>query len=755
MSATRRGVCFRNLGNTCYIDSVLILYGSDPRLVQRECECKDCVSNEFCLLKSAHNLIKRQQESKHKISPTTIYNNLHSINHGYFERNRQYDAGAFLNSLLSQIQTTLSSQISDFAAPYLHSHCTVTTCRRCKYSRNSIVPATTIQLYDLDKHNNIIQCLDDLKSEDLNDVKGNNLIRCGRCNRKTKHQMETHYIPGDTLYLCLNRSTQIDDEDEQVDAFYIKNNKYIEFYDQFEYFNKTWKMFAMVEHMGGEDDAGHCIAYRNVSGSWYLYDDLKAKPRAVSGSYVFKQQATILGYYASPLKYEQPDCWNGLRYPINQQRQGWILHAGDRIRYRTVSSNLITTTIISIPTREELSKLSCDLRTINVASLYPPQWNTELELRSESLYENPVSTTASPIYFSLCNCKLIPSSIPNTHEEDENKSNINHTLNTNNYVYDSPEISSGNDENTFEYNGYQGTDMEGPPFVDPFQPNYSSSSSEDIDINMEDKHVPSSWKPQQSHPKQQSTTQVMTGQRQVHLCQSAQPLQPNTSRHIEAPSQQCIENESPPTTGINLRKYLFAKYHCHKGWIALCCNDIQCNLPRDPISFYSVFKVNCLPTRSRHKYRLSKPQITDMQTRIQCCDSVDFLVEMCILEQVLLRWKLDSCSHELTALVRLQETGCKDSILPLIQHDSQNRRRRISPSNVRRIYDVIARLRVIFHKKGAGLKWRNDYLDIIIKYVNIIYHNNSQQSIRTKMHKYWVRIRAFRYLWNQFIESEE
>eukprot|EP01083_Nonionella_stella_P063130 164082_1 len=342
MSATRRGVCFRNLGNTCYIDSVLILYGSDPRLVQRECECKDCVSNEFCLLKSAHNLIKRQQESKHKISPTTIYNNLHSINHGYFERNRQYDAGAFLNSLLSQIQTTLSSQISDFAAPYLHSHCTVTTCRRCKYSRNSIVPATTIQLYDLDKHNNIIQCLDDLKSEDLNDVKGNNLIRCGRCNRKTKHQMETHYIPGDTLYLCLNRSTQIDDEDEQVDAFYIKNNKYIEFYDQFEYFNKTWKMFAMVEHMGGEDDAGHCIAYRNVSGSWYLYDDLKAKPRAVSGSYVFKQQATILGYYASPLKYEQPDCWNGLRYPINQQRQGWILHAGDRIRYRTVSSNLIT-----------------------------------------------------------------------------------------------------------------------------------------------------------------------------------------------------------------------------------------------------------------------------------------------------------------------------------------------------------------------------------------------------------------------------
>eukprot|EP01084_Bolivina_argentea_P126590 224123_1 len=124
MSATRRGVCFRNLGNTCYIDSVLILYGSDPRLVQRECECKDCVSNEFCLLKSAHNLIKRQQESKHKISPTTIYNNLHSINHGYFERNRQYDAGAFLNSLLSQIQTTLSSQISDFAAPYLHSHCT-------------------------------------------------------------------------------------------------------------------------------------------------------------------------------------------------------------------------------------------------------------------------------------------------------------------------------------------------------------------------------------------------------------------------------------------------------------------------------------------------------------------------------------------------------------------------------------------------------------------------------------------------------
>eukprot|EP01083_Nonionella_stella_P177891 626760_1 len=81
MSATRRGVCFRNLGNTCYIDSVLILYGSDPRLVQRECECKDCVSNEFCLLKSAHNLIKRQQESKHKISPTTIYNNLHSINH--------------------------------------------------------------------------------------------------------------------------------------------------------------------------------------------------------------------------------------------------------------------------------------------------------------------------------------------------------------------------------------------------------------------------------------------------------------------------------------------------------------------------------------------------------------------------------------------------------------------------------------------------------------------------------------------------
>eukprot|EP01083_Nonionella_stella_P177889 626757_1 len=264
MSATRRGVCFRNLGNTCYIDSVLILYGSDPRLVQRECECKDCVSNEFCLLKSAHNLIKRQQESKHKISPTTIYNNLHSINHGYFERNRQYDAGAFLNSLLSQIQTTLSSQISDFAAPYLHSHCTVTTCRRCKYSRNSIVPATTIQLYDLDKHNNIIQCLDDLKSEDLNDVKGNNLIRCGRCNRKTKHQMETHYIPGDTLYLCLNRSTQIDDEDEQVDAFYIKNNKYIEFYDQFEYFNKTWKMFAMVEHMGGEDDAGHCIAYRKL-----------------------------------------------------------------------------------------------------------------------------------------------------------------------------------------------------------------------------------------------------------------------------------------------------------------------------------------------------------------------------------------------------------------------------------------------------------------------------------------------------------
>mmetsp|Transcript_14424 Transcript_14424/g.17728 ORF Transcript_14424/g.17728 Transcript_14424/m.17728 type:complete len:581 (-) Transcript_14424:16-1758(-) len=151
------------------------------------------------------------------------------------------------------------------------------------------------------------------------------------------------------------------------------------------------------------------------------------------------------------------------RIEINNKKQGWILKAGDNIRYHPsgyIASDEaikeIVTRITNIPDLFEIKWLSKDI-PINVETKFnPPNWDTEIE-------KLPRKKQDEPIFFPLKQCQLICSKATDRIEEldligrqkfiDEmNETKLGSLINLNDHRLNNKKISKRNNHKNISNN---------------------------------------------------------------------------------------------------------------------------------------------------------------------------------------------------------------------------------------------------------------------------------------------------------------
>eukprot|EP01084_Bolivina_argentea_P314642 544985_1 len=107
--------------------------------------------------------------------------------------------------------------------------------------------------------------------------------------------------------------------------------------------------------------------------------------------------------------------WDGRRKNNETgELEGFILHAGDKIRYWTINqmnnqNELLTTTIIQLHDKYGTLRAKSTVPVVVEAGLNPPYWDTEIELL-------PTEDEMNPIYWPLKRCKFVPGEVENVLE---------------------------------------------------------------------------------------------------------------------------------------------------------------------------------------------------------------------------------------------------------------------------------------------------------------------------------------------------
>ncbi|OCU00043.1 hypothetical protein XELAEV_18005825mg [Xenopus laevis] len=265
------GAGLRNLGNTCYMNSVLqcLTYTAPLAnyLLTRE-HSKTCAQRGFCMMCVMQNHVTEVLgHPEGVIKPLPIYNELHNIA-GHFIQGRQEDAHEFLRYAVDALQqaclrdydsqdmsTKATSLIHRVFGGYLRSQ---VMCLNCFGESNTFDKFMDIQL-DIKNSNSITEALKEyVKSEEL----GENCYKCSKCNEMvTATKTLSIKRPSNVLTLSLNRF------DVFSENKISKMVAYPEFIDIQPYTSEpngepiTYRLYAVLVHAGNTCNSGHYYCY--------------------------------------------------------------------------------------------------------------------------------------------------------------------------------------------------------------------------------------------------------------------------------------------------------------------------------------------------------------------------------------------------------------------------------------------------------------------------------------------------------------
>ncbi|KAK9765736.1 hypothetical protein K7432_005701 [Basidiobolus ranarum] len=308
------GPGLNNLGNTCFMNSVLQCLTYTPQLATyliNEGHKKSCKMSDFCALCEMEdhlvNSFSNKNNSRGAISPKRIAGKLKSIAK-QFRLGRQEDAHEFTRYFLDSMQKSclygydpkLDSRIKETTlvhkifGGYLQSQ---VKCLSCGYESNTFDPMLDVSL-EIRNCSSIEKAFSLFTKPEM--LTKDNRYKCEKCNKLVDAQKRmTVYDSPNILTVQLKRFSY---------GFSLhggKISKPVSFSENLElksHMSKTkentgtsYKLYGVLVHSGGSCHSGHYYSFiKAPNGSWYCMNDCSVEP--VSLNTVLKQNAYMLFY---------------------------------------------------------------------------------------------------------------------------------------------------------------------------------------------------------------------------------------------------------------------------------------------------------------------------------------------------------------------------------------------------------------------------------------------------------------------------
>ncbi|KAK2526398.1 hypothetical protein Q9233_008168 [Columba guinea] len=305
----RAGAGLHNLGNTCFLNSVLQCLTYTPPLANHLLSgehSRACSQKGFCVMCRMEVHVQQVlHSSASAIEPWAVVDFLTEIGEN-FQHGRQEDAHEFLRCTMDAMQRAclrgnsdldMSSQattiVHQIFAGFLRSR---VTCWSCQAVSDSYEAFLDVPL-DIKAAASVTAALEDfVKPEHLD---GENCFKCSKCDKMTaaSKRFTVHRAPK-VLTVCLKR----------FEAFtgdkISKVVEYPQYLDLRPYMSQAagepllYSLYAVLVHGGGSCRAGHYFCYIKASdGLWYRMDDKSVD--LCDSDTVLRQQAYLLFYISA------------------------------------------------------------------------------------------------------------------------------------------------------------------------------------------------------------------------------------------------------------------------------------------------------------------------------------------------------------------------------------------------------------------------------------------------------------------------
>lgn len=311
----RIGAGLENLGNTCYLNSVLqCLTYTEPfaAYLQSGKHKSSCRASGFCALCALQNHVKTALESTGKIvTPFRIVKNLRCISRT-FRNSRQEDAHELMVNLLESMHKCClpsgvpSESQSAYDKSLVHKIFggrlrSQVKCTRCSHCSNKFDPFLDLSL-DIAKATTLVRALENFTEDELLDG-GQKQYQCERCRQKVvaKKRFTIDKAPN-VLTIHLKRFSPFNPRekiDKKVDFQptldlkpFVSDSKGTDF---------KYSLYGVLVHTGWSTQSGHYYCFvRTSSGMWHNLDDNKV--RQVREADVLKQKAYMLFYVRNSIE---------------------------------------------------------------------------------------------------------------------------------------------------------------------------------------------------------------------------------------------------------------------------------------------------------------------------------------------------------------------------------------------------------------------------------------------------------------------
>ncbi|KZV47057.1 ubiquitin carboxyl-terminal hydrolase 20-like [Dorcoceras hygrometricum] len=310
-TAIEKGAGLANLGNTCFLNSVLqcfihtvpLLHGILSDNHAAACQCIDEV---FCVICSLRELVELSFTAGRVIEPSRIVNNL-SYFCASFQRFQQEDAHEFLQCFLERLESCHDLKLKDCKNPksvnfvrqvFGGSLVSKLKCCKCSHRSDTYEPLVNLSL-EIEEADNLLMALQSFtKIEKIEDPE--NKFMCESCKEQVSIEKQLLF-----------------DHAPSVAAFHLKRFKndghFVEKIDKpvkfpldldlkpFTCTEKTsdvelkYALYAIVVHIGLTSTSGHYYCFIRLSPNmWCKFDDSQVVQ--VHEDFVMSQEAYILFY---------------------------------------------------------------------------------------------------------------------------------------------------------------------------------------------------------------------------------------------------------------------------------------------------------------------------------------------------------------------------------------------------------------------------------------------------------------------------